>query len=140
MSSPPWPSAATGVILVAALLLDASARTQLVVTTHSDILVDALTDTPEAIVVCEKVGGSTSRASPSGRVCARSRSGPRSTRARVRWRLRGVRTRRSNGYAFIRVPAGSNSAVPIAATVTGKVSFMYMTCSRSPTRARSTGR
>ncbi len=44
---------------LAALLLDASARTQLVVTTHSDMLVDALTDTPEAIVVCEKVGGST---------------------------------------------------------------------------------
>ena len=44
---------------LAALLLDASARTQLVVTTHSDMLVDALTDTPEAIVVCEKLGGST---------------------------------------------------------------------------------
>ena len=44
---------------LASLLVDASSRTQLVVTTHSDILVDALTDTPEAIVVCEKVGGST---------------------------------------------------------------------------------
>ncbi len=36
------------------LLKDASQRTQLVVTTHSDILVDALTETPEAILVCEK--------------------------------------------------------------------------------------
>lgn len=27
---------------------------QIVVTTHSDILVDAMTDTPEAILVCEK--------------------------------------------------------------------------------------
>ena len=44
---------------LASLLVDASSRTQLVVTTHSDTLVDALTDTPEAIVVCEKVGGST---------------------------------------------------------------------------------
>ena len=46
-------------LLLAALLREASTRTQLVVTTHSDILVDALTDTPEAVVVCEKVGGST---------------------------------------------------------------------------------
>ena len=44
---------------LAALLLEASTRTQLIVTTHSDILVDALTDTPETIVVCEEVGGST---------------------------------------------------------------------------------
>lgn len=44
---------------LAALLLDASTRTQLVVTTHSDLLVDALTDTPEAIVVCDKVKGCT---------------------------------------------------------------------------------
>lgn len=29
-------------------MLEASSRTQLIVTTHSDILVDALTDTPEA--------------------------------------------------------------------------------------------
>jgi len=39
---------------VADLLVDASARTQLIVTTHSDILVDALTERPEAVVVCEK--------------------------------------------------------------------------------------
>jgi predicted ATPase len=44
---------------VARLLVEASARTQLFVTTHSDMLVDALTDTPEAIIVCEKVDGST---------------------------------------------------------------------------------
>jgi predicted ATPase len=44
---------------VAKLLLEASHRMQLIVTTHSDALVDALTDTPEAIVVCEKHEGST---------------------------------------------------------------------------------
>lgn len=42
---------------LAHLLLEASERTQLVVTTHSDILVDALTERPEAVVVCEKDGG-----------------------------------------------------------------------------------
>jgi len=31
----------------------------LIVTTHSDILVDALTDTPESVLVCEKRNGST---------------------------------------------------------------------------------
>jgi predicted ATPase len=38
---------------IAELLKDASQRTQLIVTTHSDALVSALSDTPEAIVVCE---------------------------------------------------------------------------------------
>jgi predicted ATPase len=40
--------------LVAELMLDASQRTQLIVTTHSDILVSALSSVPECIVVCEK--------------------------------------------------------------------------------------
>ncbi len=44
---------------VAKLLVEASSRSQIFVTTHSDILVDALTDTPEAVVVCEKVAGAT---------------------------------------------------------------------------------
>lgn len=44
---------------VADLLVDASKRTQLIVTTHSDILVDSLTDVPETIVVCEKHNGQT---------------------------------------------------------------------------------
>jgi len=39
---------------LAALLTDAAERTQLIVTTHSDVLVDALTDRPESIVVAEK--------------------------------------------------------------------------------------
>ena len=39
---------------LAALLREASQRCQLIVTTHSDTLVDALTETPESIVVCEK--------------------------------------------------------------------------------------
>ena len=36
------------------LLRDASERTQLVVTTHSDFLVDALSDQPEAVLVAER--------------------------------------------------------------------------------------
>ena len=44
---------------VADLLLKASERTQLIVTTHSDLLVDAMTETPEAVVVCEKHEGKT---------------------------------------------------------------------------------
>jgi predicted ATPase len=39
---------------VAKLLIAASQRTQLIVTTHSDILISALSDVPEAIIVCEK--------------------------------------------------------------------------------------
>jgi len=38
---------------IAELLLDASQRTQLIVTTHSDALVSALSEVPECIVVCE---------------------------------------------------------------------------------------
>lgn len=44
---------------IAELLKLASQNSQLFITTHSDILVDALTDTPESIVVCEKENGST---------------------------------------------------------------------------------
>jgi len=40
-------------------LVAASERTQLIVTTHSDILVDAMTERPEAVVVCEKHEGKT---------------------------------------------------------------------------------
>lgn len=41
------------------LLLDASTRTQLIVTTHSTILVDSFDDHPEAILICDKVDGAT---------------------------------------------------------------------------------
>ncbi len=41
------------------LLLEASERTQLIVTTHSTTLVDAFSEHPEAILVCDKVDGST---------------------------------------------------------------------------------
>ena len=44
---------------IADLLVEASHRTQLIVTTHSDILVDAMTERPEAVVVCEKHEGQT---------------------------------------------------------------------------------
>lgn len=39
---------------IAELLIDAAQRTQLVVTTHSDILVSALSENPETILVCER--------------------------------------------------------------------------------------
>ena len=45
---------------LADLLVDASSRCQVIVTTHSDILVDALSDRPESVVVCEKHDGQTS--------------------------------------------------------------------------------
>ena len=44
---------------LAKLLVKASQRCQLIVTTHSDVLVDELTDTPESVIVCEKHNGST---------------------------------------------------------------------------------
>jgi predicted ATPase len=44
---------------IADLLIAASKRTQLIVTTHSDILIDALTDIPESVIVCEKQEGAT---------------------------------------------------------------------------------
>ena len=44
---------------VAKLLVEASSRSQIFVTTHSDVLVDALTETPEAVIVCEKEEGAT---------------------------------------------------------------------------------
>ena len=44
---------------VAKLLVEASSRSQIFVTTHSDVLVDALTDLPEAVIVCEKPEGTT---------------------------------------------------------------------------------
>lgn len=39
---------------LADLLKDASQHTQLIVTTHSDVLVDAMTDMPEAVLIAEK--------------------------------------------------------------------------------------
>ncbi len=39
---------------LADLLIEASERTQLMVTTHSDVLVSALSDTPESVVICER--------------------------------------------------------------------------------------
>jgi predicted ATPase len=42
---------------IAELLKEASTRTQLVVTTHSEVLVDGLSASPEDVIVCEKQGG-----------------------------------------------------------------------------------
>ena len=44
---------------LARMLIDASSRTQLVVATHSDMLVDCFADLPEAVVVCDKEDGVT---------------------------------------------------------------------------------
>jgi len=45
---------------IAELLKEASKRTQLIVTTHSDALVSALSDVPESVIVCESGKGGTS--------------------------------------------------------------------------------
>ena len=45
---------------MADLLVDASRRCQILVTTHSDILVDALSERPESVILCEKYEGQTS--------------------------------------------------------------------------------
>jgi predicted ATPase len=42
------------------LLREGSERFQLVVTTHSVQLLDALTEAPQAVVVCEKIGATSS--------------------------------------------------------------------------------
>ena len=44
---------------LAEYLVAASKRTQLIVTTHSDILIDAMTERPEVVLVCEKHNGCT---------------------------------------------------------------------------------
>ena len=40
--------------ILARLLREASERTQLIETTHSPILIDALSETPEYVLVCEQ--------------------------------------------------------------------------------------
>ena len=47
------------VALIAELLVEASSRMQLVVITHSDALVSALTSQPDAIIACERPGAGT---------------------------------------------------------------------------------
>jgi len=44
---------------LAEYLIAASKRTQLIVTTHSDIIIDAMTERPEVVLVCEKHNGCT---------------------------------------------------------------------------------
>ena len=62
---------------LADLLREASERCQLIVTTHSDTLVDALTDMPESVVVCEKEKGQNEDEAPrQGRTCTLARKVP----------------------------------------------------------------
>jgi predicted ATPase len=44
---------------LARLLIDASLRMQLIITTHSDRLIEEFSETPEAVIVCEKANGAT---------------------------------------------------------------------------------
>jgi predicted ATPase len=44
---------------LADLMVEASTRCQLIVTTHSDILIDALSETPDSVVICERRDGAT---------------------------------------------------------------------------------
>jgi predicted ATPase len=44
---------------LAKLMIEASERMQLIVTTHSDIIIDALSEVPESVVVCERHDGQT---------------------------------------------------------------------------------
>ena len=48
------------VLSIGEMLINASKRTQLVVTTHSRVLVDALDDYPSSVVVCDKYDGESS--------------------------------------------------------------------------------
>lgn len=50
------------------LLVDAAQRTQLLVTTHSPAFVDAFSETPDAVVVCERSEGGTRFTRPSERL------------------------------------------------------------------------
>lgn len=45
------------VAMLADVLVDASSRTQLIVTTHSDALLSGLTDNADSVLVCEHRGG-----------------------------------------------------------------------------------
>lgn len=78
---------------LADLLVEASHRMQLIVNTHSDVLVDGLTKVPEAVIVCENRNGSTVMA--------------RRTRA-CTWRAVATTTRRSkpNAGAVFRNSSG----------------------------------
>jgi predicted ATPase len=44
---------------LAKLLIDASSRMQLIITTHSDRLIEEFTEMPESVIVCEKENGAT---------------------------------------------------------------------------------
>jgi predicted ATPase len=45
------------VAILAQLLVDASRRTQLIVTTHSDILISGLSENSDSVLVCDYAGG-----------------------------------------------------------------------------------
>ena len=55
-------------MMFAQLLVDASERTQIIVTTHSDSLVSALTEHADSVLVCEHIGGTVMRRVESGKL------------------------------------------------------------------------
>ncbi len=46
-------------VVIGELLIEASKRTQLIVTTHSDVLLDAMSEQPDSVVVCQRDRGET---------------------------------------------------------------------------------
>lgn len=55
-------------MLFAQLLVDASERTQIIVTTHSESLVSALTEHADSVLVCEHIGSTVMRRIESGKL------------------------------------------------------------------------
>jgi predicted ATPase len=47
------------ITIVSDLIVETSVRTQLIVTTHSDVLLDAMSGRSESVVVCERSEGQT---------------------------------------------------------------------------------
>jgi len=54
--------------IIAELLVEASAKTQVIVTTHSDVLVSALSEQTDSVLVCDYVGGTEFRRLDSARL------------------------------------------------------------------------
>jgi predicted ATPase len=47
------------VTLLGELLTESATRMQIIVTTHSDALISALSNSPDAVIACERVGAGT---------------------------------------------------------------------------------
>ena len=74
---------------LADLLIDASSRCQLIITTHSDILIDALSDQPDSVVICEKHDGQTRMNRLSSVELSQMAQEVQAGRTLDEWRVRG---------------------------------------------------